>query len=65
MKKNLYEISLTEYHYHANGRVTVYFKNQITRMARMKEYKNVRIAKREASKFHNRMARVYSNYSFD
>lgn len=65
MKNRIYEISLTEYHYHANGRVTVYFKNQITGMARMKEYKNASIAKREASKFHNRMARVYSNYNLE
>lgn len=65
MKSKIYEISLTEYCYCNNGHVIVYFKNQITGMSRMKEYKNASIAKREASKFHNKMCRVYSNYSFD
>lgn len=62
MKNKIYEISMTKYYYHIDGSVTVYFKNQITGIEKTQEYKNFSIAKREASKFHNRMCRVYSNY---
>lgn len=65
MKNKTFEIAFTEYHYHANGNVTVYFKNCITGMAKQKTYKNAAAAKAQSTMFHNRIARVYSNYKFD
>lgn len=59
-----YEICFTEFYHCNNGHVIVYFKNQITGMSRMEEYNTESIAKRESSKFHTRMSRVYSNYNF-
>lgn len=64
MKKDVYEICFTEFYHCNNGHVIVYFKNQITGMSRMKEYNTESIAKRESSKFHARMSRVYSNHNF-
>ena len=61
MNNNLCEIATTEYIHHANGAVTVYFKNHLTNTCLMKTYANFRIASAQSTKFHNRIMRVYSN----
>lgn len=58
--KNFFEISKTEFYYLKDGSVAVFFKNEITGESEMKTYKSESVAKRESSKFHARMNRVYN-----
>ena len=58
--KNFFEISKTEFYYLKDGSVAVFFKNEITGASEMKTYKSESMAKRESSKFHSRMNRVYN-----
>lgn len=61
MNNKLIDIATTEYIYHSDGKVTVYFKNHLTNICQQKTYSNFRIASAQSTKFHNRIARVYTN----
>lgn len=61
MNNKLIDIATTEYIYHSDGKVTVYFKNHLTNVCQQKTYSNFRIASAQSTKFHNRIMRIYSN----
>jgi len=61
MNNKLIDIATTEYIYHSDGKVSVYFKNHLTNVVRLKTYNNARVAQAQSTKFHNRIARIYSN----
>lgn len=61
MNNKLIDIATTEYIYHSDGKVTVYFKNHLTNVCQQKTYSNFRIASAQSTKFHNRIMRVYYN----
>lgn len=65
MNNKLIDIATTEYIYHSDGKVTVYFKNHLTNVCQQKTYSNFRIASAQSTKFHNRIARIYTNSIYD
>ena len=66
MKNSLFEICSTEFiHGVHGGKTAVIFRNNLTNAQAIKVYKTERAAKAQATQFHNRMARIYSQLEIE